>query len=424
MQNEDPTRTKPSVWAALPLMLALSGCGGSGNQSELSQGTDSGLPTAVAAAKASATPVNPIIVSADNGFGLSLLGQLQQASPGENVVISPVSIAVTLQIAYNGAGGAAQQAMAQTLQLGTLATPAGLNDANAALQASLVDADPAVTLTIANSLWMHLAANPVLPAFTQMDQTYYGATIGDLAGAPANVNAWVATATHGLITKVLPDGNYDDVIAVLANAIYFKAQWTDAFNPSLTVSAPFTTGGGNQISVEMMHQSGTYPYLQGPNFQAARLPYGSGRFSMLIVLPDSGTSLATLVASMTPDSLNEWLNQMLPTLGSIALPRFTTTFGAKLNPALTGLGMGPAFCPGELPGIAAGACISYVGHASVVEVDETGTVAAAATVVTTVDTVAQPGFIMTMDQPFFFAVLDDQTHELLFVGVLENPVGS
>jgi serine protease inhibitor len=63
-----------------------------------------------------------------------------------------------------GAVGTTQQAMAQTLRLGDLSVPQ-LNGGNAALQASLPDQDPKVDLTIANSLWVHLSAHPVAPAF-------------------------------------------------------------------------------------------------------------------------------------------------------------------------------------------------------------------------------------------------------------------
>src|ERR1700761_900893 len=146
-----------------------------------------GTPAAVLKAEQADTAVDPAIVAADNGFGLNLLNQLIGANTG-NVAISPVSIALALQILDNGAAGTTRTVLGQTLNLGSLSL-SGINNDNAALQASLLTADPDVQLTIANSLWMHLSENPVLPSFSTADQTYYGATIGDLAGAPDNVNA-------------------------------------------------------------------------------------------------------------------------------------------------------------------------------------------------------------------------------------------
>jgi serine protease inhibitor len=432
------SRMGGGIAALLGAALILAACGGgSATTAEAPPsapptGTTGGSapPAAVTEAQKADTPVDPSIVAADNGFGLSLLNTLIPGAAG-NIAISPISVAMTLQIVYNGAGGSTQQAMAQTLELGALSTQE-LNSANAALQASLINPDPKVQIIVANSLWMHLANNAVSPSFTQMDETYYGATVGDLSGAPDNVNAWVAGETDGLITQILPPepvGYYEQVYAVLANTIYFKGQWATAFDPSDTAAAPFTLGDGTQTSVQMMHQSGTYPYAQGTlagtHFQIIRIPYGQGRMSMLIVLPDSGASIASFVAGVTAQELASWTAGLQPAYGNLALPRFTTTYGVSLPPALTSLGMGVAFCPSGaayFPGIAANACISDVEHKTVVEVDESGTVAAGATTVTVGTTAVEaPQLTMIMDHPFFYAIEDDNTGELLFVGLMMDP---
>jgi len=408
----------------------LGGCGGSSmnsgsmpiNPGAPPPGSSSPPPPAVLQAQENNTPVNPAIVSADNTFGLNLFKNLNSGAAG-NVAISPISVAMALQIVYNGAAGATQQGMAQTLALGTLST-SDLNSANAALQGSLINPDPKVQLTIANSLWMHLGMNSVPAAFTQMDQMYYGATVGDLAGAPANVNAWVDTKTNGLITQMLPNGDYQSVTAIIANVIYFKGQWASGFDPSQTAPAPFTLADGTQVSAQMMHQAASVGYLQGANFQALRLPYGEGRMSMLIVLPDSSVSLRSFVSGISAETLNGWVGQLQTAYGNVALPRFTSTYGAALVQPLSTLGMATAFCSSSqasFPGIGL-ACISDVEHKTVVEVDETGTVAAGSTtIVVTPIAVPAPIFTITLDHPFLYAIRDDQTGELLFIGTLMNP---
>jgi serine protease inhibitor len=410
---------------------AVGGCGGSSDGGSMSPSPPappsspsgpSTAPPAVMQAQQANTPVDPAIVTADNTFGLNLFQNLYSGTPG-NVAIAPISVAMALQIVYNGAGGATQQGMAQTLQLGSLSTQ-DLNSDNAALQGSLLNPDPQVNLTIANSLWMHLDTNSVPAAFTQMDQMYYGATVGDLAGAPANVNSWVSTETDGLITNILPNANYTAVVAVIANVIYFKGQWSTAFDPSQTAPAPFTLGDGTQVSVPMMHQSATYGYLQGANFQAVRIPYGQGRFSMLVVMPNAGTSLESFVAGLTPDMLSGWVAQLQTGLGNLSMPKFTATFGASLVQPLTTLGMQAAFCSdaqASFPGLGL-VCIQDVEHKTVVEVDESGTVAAGATTVTVMPTAVElPLFTLTLDQPFLYAIRDDKTGELLFIGTMTNP---
>jgi serine protease inhibitor len=423
--------------AGLALMLAgaLGGCGGGGSPmgggsmsmspmppTSTPQSPSTSAPPAVMQAQAANTLVDPAIVTADNTFGLKLFQNLNSSATG-NVAIAPISVAMALQIVYNGAGGVTQQGMAQTLQLGSLSMQA-LNNDNAALQGSLLNPDPQVQLTIANSLWMHLGIDAVQASFTQMDQTYYGATVGDLAGAPANVNAWVSTATDGLITNILPNVDYAGVIAVIANVIYFKGQWTTAFDPSQTAAAPFSLADGTQVSVQMMHQSANYGYLKGANFQALRIPYGQGRMSMLVVLPDAGTSLNSLLGSVTSDVIAGWEGQLQTGFGSVALPRFSTTYGASLVQPLTALGMQDAFCSSpqaSFPGIGL-ACIGDVEHKTVVEVDESGTVAAGATTVSILPVAVElPLFTVTLDHPFLYAIRDDKTGELLFIGTMTNP---
>jgi serine protease inhibitor len=427
MRQPNPFRHVGTV-LGFALASALGGCGGSsmdGSGSPMPpppSSPSSSAPPAVMQAQQANTPVDPAIVTADNTFGLNLFQNLNSGATG-NVAIAPISVAMALQIVYNGAGGATQQGMAQTLALGSLSTQ-DLNNDNAALQGSLLNPDPQVQLTIANSLWMHLGTDMVSAAFTQMDQNYYGATVGDLAGAPANVNNWVNPETDGLITSILPNANYASVVAVIANVIYFKGQWSTEFDPSLTAAAPFTLMDGTQVSVPMMHQSATYGYLQGANFQAVRVPYGAGRLSMLVVMPDAGTSLNSFVASLTPAMLNGWVGQLQTGMGNLSMPKFTTTFGASLVQPLSTLGMQAAFCSdpqAAFPGIGL-VCIQDVEHKTVVEVDENGTVAAGATTVTLTPTaVPAPLFTLTLDHPFLYAIRDDQTGELLFIGAMINP---
>jgi serpin B len=176
----------------------------------------------------------------------------------------------------------------------------------------------------------------------------------------------------------------------------------------------------------MMEQSNLFPYFQGADFQAVNLPYGSGRLSMLIVLPDTDVDLGAFVATITPAAVQSWVSQMASFTVNLGLPRFTTAYstGTSLIPALTTLGMGDAFDPTEngFTGIFPHFVINEAVHKTYVQVDETGTVAAAATGVGGVATIATPDTVnLQLNRPFFYAIRDNQTGELLFVGIIMNP---
>jgi serpin B len=406
--------------ALLVATATLAGCDGGADK--VAQSTTS-LPAAVAKAKADNTEVSPALIVTDNTFGLSVLQTLQAQNGSVNIAISPVSLALALQILYNGAAGSTQDTMTQTLQLGSLSAQQ-INDGNAALQAALIGADPQVELKIANSLWVHLNSTTVLPSFTAMDQNYYGALLGDLAGAPDNVNAWVANETNGLISQVLKPGDYSSVTAIIANAVYFKGQWATSFDPNSTTTAPFTRSDATSTSVPMMHQTGTFAYLRGPDFQMLRLPYGQGRMSMLILLPDPGNSLDSLLPNLTVAGLDTLIAQMRNSYGSVTLPRFTVQSNIDMKAILEPLGMGIAFdcSSADFSALASGTvCLSGVTHGAWVQVDETGTVAAAATTIVTITVARQQSFAMTMDHPFLYAIRDDDTGALLFIGTLLDP---
>jgi hypothetical protein len=98
-----------------------------------------------------------------------------------------------------------------------------------------------------------------------------------------------------------------------------------------------------------------------------------------------------------------WVSQLTGEVGSIALPRFTSNYSASLPAALSALGMGIAFSPmgADFSGLAPHVYLTGVEHKTVVEVDESGTIAAAGTSgVIGVTAVVQPQFMMTMDHPF------------------------
>ncbi len=402
--------------------LGLGGCGSGTGGARSAPANTAALPTAVAQALQARTPVDPAIVTADNQFGLQLLDALITEGGAANIAISPLSAAMALQILGNGAAGPTQQAMLGTLDLAPLGI-AAVNTDNAVLQASLVNPDPQMQILIANSVWLDQSGGPVLPSFTLMDQTYYGATVGDLSGAPADVNAWVAAQTAGLITNLLPAGQYVD--AIIANVVYFKGEWSSAFDPAMTTAAPFSVINGAQTTAQLMHQTGLFGYAAGTlhnaAFQALRLPYGKGRFSLLLVLPQAGVDVAGFVGQLTAADVNGLVAQLQTDLVAVALPKFKASYGASLTTALTGLGMGLAFGPAaDFSALAPGFRPNVVQHQTVIEVDETGTVATGAT--GGGETTAVPQSVtMTLDHPFFYAIRDDSTGLLPFVGVLMNP---
>jgi len=371
----------------------------------------------------------PEFVDATNGFGFKLLNEVAAAETGKNIFISPASVSLALAMVYNGAQGKTAEEMASVL--GTAGLPLDKANLNyAALQTILRQADPNITLDIANSLWVRQGLT-LNDDFLQRTQNFYQAQISEMdfskADAADTINQWVSDNTRGKITQIVEPPISPDMVLYLINAIYFKGAWQKKFNPAATQPIAFTPSNGASFQAPMMFQTGTYTYLETADFQAVRLPYGDGALSMVVLLPKPNKTLDQLRERLSGDSWRNWSSQFKPVEGDIRLPKFKLEYKADLVQALSKLGMADAFGDGanfrgmrsDPPGLA----ISEVKHKTYVDVNEEGTEAAAVTSagMRTTSMRVVERFSMVVDHPFFVAIQDEQTGAVLFSGLIEKP---
>ena len=378
--------------------------------------------------KPSAAPDNRL-ASANTRFGFKLFDQLAKQDAGKNIFISPSSVALTLAMIYNGARSETQQAMATTLELQGMSLPE-INQANATLRALLVSADPKVQLNVANSLWTRKGL-AFKPEFMQRNRDFYAAEISDLdfaaPNAPQKINDWVNRKTNGKINKIV-DQIPGDAVLYLLNAIYFRGFWAAPFDKAKTKDGQFTLLSGAKKKILLMSQNGRFRYFENEKFQAINLPYDAGRMSMYVFLPAKNSSLKNFQADLSATNFESWVAQLRSAEGNIALPRFKLEYEIVLNNTLKALGMATAFDPqranfGEMYAKSAGpnVFIGEVKHKTFVEVNEEGTEAAAVTSGGMHVTSYVPPFSMTVDRPFFCAILDNQTGTILFMGAIVEP---
>ena len=171
-------------------------------------------------------------------------------------------------------------------------------------------------------------------------------------------------------------------------------------------------------------------YLEEDSFQAIRLPYGKKEnLAMYVFLPAKDVNLQEFFNIFAGKSWDEWSENFRTAEGQLFLPRFSLEYEKSLNDALAALGMEIAFDPEKAdfldmvsweknPGL----YISEVKHKAVIEVDEKGTEAAAATSVEMRLTSAPAAsFNMKADRPFFFLIHDGETDAVLFMGTVTDP---
>ena len=364
------------------------------------------------------------VVSANENFGFKLLADLHKRDSDKNIFISPLSVSIALTMAYNGAAGETQRAMAKVLEIEGMDLQT-INRANAQLREDLENPDAKVELAIANSIWAREDVE-FNADFLDRNRVFFDAQIATLnfsnPQAPGRINQWVDTNTKGKIQKIM-DQIPPNVVMFLINAVYFKGRWQVEFDKSETRDGVFHLSDGTEKQVPMMRREGGYPYFLGENFEAVSLSYGEERVSMYVFLPAPDANLNGFVERLNAENWANWLPQFREVRDDsvIVMPRFKLEYEVILNDALKALGMDIAFGGGaNFENLAPrGLFISEVKHKTFVEVNEEGTEAAAVTVVSMAKS-SPPTFIV--DRPFFFAIRDNQTGAMLFMGIVIEPM--
>ena len=376
------------------------------------------------------------VVRGDRALGLDLL---RVAAADENMMVSPYSVATALSMLYAGAKGQTATEIAAVLHLQL--DDETLHEVRNSIDSALTSPAPPqgeddtrepFAIRPANSAWGQ-GGYPFLNDYLTVLATHYGAGLHlldfntDPVGSAEVINNWTEEATEGRIQDLIPPDVIDQLTRlVLVNAIWFKANWAEQFDPEATSEGSFAQLDRSQTTVPLMHTSIRTGYAENSLFQAVRLPY-TGDAAMVIALPRTGTP-ADLAATLDPDALDIAWNDSLVEL---TLPRFEFESEIVLKQALQALGMRTAFVPpatraddeADLTGITAirELYVSEALHKTFVAVDEHGTEASAATAIIIGVTSAPTPVTLTVDRPFLFWIEHTPTGEPLFLGQVTNP---
>ncbi len=413
------------------LSMLLTACGGTAKppasgvaQSSLNRVQDPSVAPDDAAA----------LVQGNNAFALDLYKSLR--SNDGNLAFSPYSISLALAMTYAGARGVTEQQMAQvlhyTLPQERLHPAFNRLDEDLSQEAKPAsDKEQPLQLKIANAVWAEQTYS-FLQAYLDLIATNYGAGIqlADFVNSYETVrqqiNAWVSQQTNDKIQNLIPQGALDRMTRmVLVNAIYFKADWLDQFDPNDTRDQPFNLLDGKQVQAKTMFNTLSLSYMQGDGFQAVELPYVGDTAAMDIIVPDAG-HFQDVEASLDGQKFDSIVNGMQPTMVELGLPKFSYRSSFSLSSQLATMGMPDAFngSRADFTGMSSkrDLYISEVLHQAYVAVDEKGTEAAAATAVIMRATgaILAPQQLL-IDRPFIYAIRDLQSGQILFIGRVLDP---
>ncbi|MHB2021308.1 MAG: serpin family protein [Candidatus Xenobia bacterium] len=340
-----------------------------------------------------------------DAFSWQLWDQIQKQSG--NLFFSPLSIQEALGLAAAGANAGTAPAYRGLTPLEALAKT--LKALQAPLQAKHEK------LLAANGLWIQ-RGHHVLEAYRRKVQQA-GCEIGELdfAGqleaARQTINQWVAQHTSGHVKEIL--GALDPrTDIVLANAVFFQGLWEHGFSPKLTFDGKFTRADGQPVDCHMMRMSDvTFRYAEDASSQLLELPYQDGRLSMVLVLPRE-----RVAPNATPGQLAALRDTPMDT---VIMPRFKLHWRADLIPLMQALKL-PLTGFDKIDGRPHR--ISQAVHEATVDVDESGTVASAATAIGMRQLSVWPRKpIFRADHPFMVIIRDRESGLVIFMGRVSDP---
>jgi len=354
--------------------------------------------------------------------------------PG-NLFFSPYSISTALAMTYAGARGDTARQMAQVLHFEQ--SPGELPASFAALAKRMEEIGQArqVDLSVANSLWCQ-EDFPFLPEFLKLTREFYGAQAHQVnfrtqtEEVRKEINDWVVRKTQDKIQNLIQPGDLSrQTRLVLCDAVYFKGNWAVQFQASKTRPAPFFTTPDHPVQVPMMSQTLSLRSRDMGDFYLLQVPYTNNVLSMVILLPKAKDGLPALEKELNATSLSQWratADAAPSARAELILPKFKLNCRLELAHDLGAMGMPAAFEPqADFSGMSAngGLFISAVVHQAMVDVNEQGTEAAAATGVAVRSlAIARPMVpVFRVDHPFIFFLQENQTGSVMFLGRVQDP---
>lgn len=407
----------------LPLAL-LAGCGANPSAPRVA-GAVSLIPEHEAGDKGD-FQAQPQADAAIGNLGANLLRAVRR--PGENTLLSPLSVTLALSMTANGADGDTRAEFEALLGTDVDA----LNENAASLLADYLTLEGSTQSAIAKSLWIDemLTANDL---FLERCAAFYEAGVyqADLGAERTRnaVNDWIDQVTRGMIPQMLQKPLAEDTALLLVNALYLKNTWAEEFDPDDTNTHPFTAADGTVTDTDFLSNGvRTEGYFRTETAAGVVLPYDDGRLVFVAVLPDG--ELDSWLEEQDGETFSHLLESAEDTLVYLRMPKFEAEWGGSLSRALKELGLESAFDPSQADFSALGNVegglplfVSSVDHRAKIEVNEKGTEAAAATVVAVpAGAEAEPmePVELCLDRPFCYAVVDLERGVPLFLGTFET----
>jgi serpin B len=389
-------------------------------------------------------------------FAFDLLLRLNSDTDQTNMVYSPLSIYSALRLVSEGAKGTTKKEIEDAIQVNTISD----NVIHCMLQNS--SESKLEKIIMCNNLWISKSLE-INPEFHQAIQKYHPTlsvfSSSNLPELVSNLNNYVNKMSNHTINKVVSESDFDpNTSLVLTNIIYFKGKWSSPFTKIKKES--FYLMNSQIVRTDMMSIKDNFKYAKLNKFRVIELPYqdftskeksnnsnsfplnafnlintslkdNTSEYSMVFVLPheNSANSLRETLEDVSYDM--SFFDKMKLQKVDLKVPKFKVEYEFEAKHVLQSMGINQAFndkCA-DFSLIPTSSKVQLkidkIIHKAVVEVDETGTVASAATVAT-MHFKSKPLFEdeeFITNRPFIFMIVERSASKptIIFAGILKTP---
>ena len=356
----------------------------------------------------------------NNDFACKLFRTINKQKKGSTIV-SPISVSYVLGMLNEGADGETRRQITDVLGLGDSVQE--INEYFKKMMGDAQSVDPSVKLKNANCIYCKLGKS-INPKYKADMQNYYDANVEAINFNSSNIvnkiNNWSKTHTDGMIPELVTKEELNPLaVMYLLNAVYFKASWTDQFDPRSTRDIDFITHEGKTVKRPMMHRRGIVAYGKNDLCKMLCLPYGNKAYSMVVLLPNEGKTTDDIIRNLSAQKVKEWQSQMRTEDVNILIPRFTTESETHLEAILSSMGMPRAFRDdAEFPNMIQkeGLSVSMMKQKAKIEVNEDGTEAAAVTIAEMISFGVHDYEYFHATRPFVYYIMEKSTGAIYFMG--------
>ncbi len=339
----------------------------------------------------------------------------------KNVTFSPLSLSSVLSILANGADGETRSELLSTLKTSNLDE---LNQLNKKLLETLPSLDNNVRFNSANAFFhdgLEIQNNFISALNNYFNASIFPCPLKSTQGLNS-LNQWITDNSWGILQQYGINSLFGSKMHFF-NITAFMARWTNPFEESNTKFGPlFTNENGVAQNAYMMYKEEYMPYYKGENYQATSMSYGNGAFKFTVILPDTDSNIYDVIANLSVSEFNKIKKPELVVDLHFTLPRFKNESSLDLYfDIFPGLGL-TDLESGNYNNICPEAVINNNRQCAVIEVNESGTKAAAITdeELMISDYNGVPPTEFKVNRPFIYTIHEQSTGAIMFIGIVRD----